>query len=79
MVAPPSLDGAREAYMLSIDGNPIIPYGALTSPDTSADALAFTLLLSLPVLLFPVHLMMRSAARTRAEAEVSKAATWGQS
>ncbi|MDZ4776334.1 MAG: hypothetical protein SGJ23_06070 [Alphaproteobacteria bacterium] len=79
MVAPASFGGAREAYMLSVDGNPIVQYGSVGAPNRSADALAFMLLLGVPVLLFPVHLMMRRAARARAETRVSRAATWGQS
>ena len=77
MVAPAASGGAREAYMLSVDGNPIIQFGAVAAPDKSADALAFMLLLGVPVLLFPVHLMMRRAARARADTRLSKAATWG--
>lgn len=78
MVAPGGFGGAREAYMLTIDTTTIVQYGSVTAPDKSGDALAFMLLLAVPLLLLPVHLMMRRAARARAQSKVSTGATWGQ-
>jgi hypothetical protein len=78
MVGPGSFGGAREAYMLTIDANTIVQYGSVAAPDKSGDALAFILLLAVPILLLPVHLMMRRAARARAQSKMSTGATWGQ-
>lgn len=79
MVAPGGFGGsAREAYMLTIDANTIVQYGAVSAPDKSTDSLAFMLLLAVPLLLLPVHLMMRRGARARAQAKVTTGATWGQ-
>lgn len=79
MVAPRSLGGSSEAYMLTIDGATIVQYGAVTAaPEGATDRLAFLLLLAIPVILWPIHFSLRRAARTRAEAKLRSAGGWGQ-
>lgn len=78
MVIPRSLPSGSEAHALSIDGTTIVQYGTVTADQNSGDMLALLFLCAVPVLLFPVHLMMRQAARDRAQTRLAQTATWGR-
>ena len=77
MVAPRAIPAGAEAHMLTVDGATIVQYGSFTVSETG-DPLAAIFLLAVPVLLFPVHLMMRQAARGRAQQRIAAGATWGR-
>ncbi|MBL8559361.1 MAG: hypothetical protein JNM47_11610 [Hyphomonadaceae bacterium] len=79
MVSPRSLGASSEAYMLSVDGNPIIQYGSFSKPpDQTNDALAILMLLAVPAILWPFHFSLRRAARARAEVRIRSTSGWGQ-
>lgn len=78
MVIPRSLPSGSEAHALSIDGATLVPYGAVAADTNSGDRLALLFLFAVPVLLFPVHRMMRHAARDRAHSRLAATATWGR-
>lgn len=78
MVIPRSLPSGSEAHALTIDGATIVAYGAVAPDQKSGDILALLFLCALPMLLFPVHLMMRQSARERARTRIAQTATWGQ-
>lgn len=78
MVVPRSLPSGSEAHALTIDGTTIVQYGAVTADQGGGDMLALLFLFAVPVLLFPIHLMMRQSARDRAQSRMAQTATWGR-